>query len=365
MQISRKSLSAIGVVMSLIIILSQFSGVISNAENHSTTPSLIRVETTNVMKTLAMFGCINVVQQFTSLETWTNGTKVCLADHVINFTNPICGVWVNCTTWLNSAAASTTIKSAPTTTIVQPSVFRAYSESALYSNTATTPDTDFLMFLLKGSNGTCFVSYDHDNNYDQRGYYPGGWNEDYYLNGMWKVHIHFPQKLLSDWIQGNQTAMLLVVAKMLLGKIVKSTLQNFFYAICEAFAAFFDSPYYVAVMAVPAFIDFINLMYQVYGYAAQIFWIRNVVLESFSGDGWAWREKTIYSSDYKMSRPAPRHGSDNYDDYWAKCWQILDCYDVRYWYQTWGADGVFGTPMFYQINWWDHLEVHMVNANPR
>ena len=155
----RKGITSIlAVLLSLLIVSPQLMVALLTAQTQAATPALISVENKDCVKTLTDFGENVPVQQLVTLETWTNGTRILISDHNANSPYDVC---VNCTTWLDPTTTSNATDDNPIVN-AEPPTLGAYSESGLFPYYRQNNDTDDLFFLLKGSNGTCFVSYDHD-----------------------------------------------------------------------------------------------------------------------------------------------------------------------------------------------------------
>jgi len=212
-------------------------------------------------------------KQTSRIETFANGTrKVSIS---LNFTLQHGGIRVSMET------------------LIQPKTAEAQSEMPNYSATATSSDLypytavwDYLNFLIKGHNDSCVVSYNHDNNYDSRGYYPGDWYKDYSLpNALYPAplathdHIHIPTNVMTDWYNGvvdRQTVVGIVMG--LAGGVM---------AVITGVVAIFIDPLAAILTIIAGVSSIIGWILAILGYNEQN-WIRDVVTEKYSGDGWTW-----------------------------------------------------------------------------
>jgi hypothetical protein len=340
--------SVLVVLLSLLVVSPQLMVALLTVQTQTATPALISVQNSTFLKTLSGFNETVTLQQYVTLETWTNGTMLDISEHILNSTIGLC---INCTTWIDtSTSTDLTVASLPETAETQ-----SYTtESNLYPLTAQGSGTDNLLFLLKGSNSsTCWVSYDHDDNYDSRGYYPGQWDSDYSLNGAQLLHIHLPAWLVSGWINGNLTAMFLAVVDLLIGHI--DNVVDLTDKAATAIGILLGLP--LTVMGDPemelvgwlsAFDDIIQTIEDVWTHYQQENWVKSVVEEGYSGDGWAWRGPIVDPGEFAVV-------TDPFD---TRFITQYDYYQVRTWTETFGSEGIFGkSTNTFMTYWYDHSEV--------
>lgn len=321
----QKLLPAIGLLLSLVIVTPNI--MIASVEYVVTqiqTPTLISTETKNSVKTMVVFNQTLVANEFIRTEEWTNGTKVHISEHFI-LNDPTChDVWVNCTTWFNTRKASQVTNYSTKQ--------QAFTTSGVYPWKAWI---DGLLFLLKGNNGTHLVSYDHDDNYDT--YYPQEWYRAFNLIGTQMSHIHLPTDYMTDWYNGVKDKETIIGSVF---AILGGTLS-----IIGGVAAVLHCPW----VAVPAILggiaSIVGAILVLLGFTESR-WIRDVVTEKFNGDGWTWMGAI-----------------DGFPVLWWWCpflnkpITIYDFYEVRYWQQSWGAEGALSTsPQEYTVAWWSKRE---------
>jgi hypothetical protein len=248
-------------------------------------------------------------------------------------------MWLNCTTWIN-------------TTISETSKIRTEHLSDVFCGVSSVLEKrkiDNLWFVLQGSNATCYATYDHNDNYDT--YHACRWDDSYVLEGKEKEHIHLPRSLITSWLYGNISGVEAIYCEM----AIRSGIE---WGIEEILSELGISSASIAAMLgispeLPGVAVFIFMLcYEIYetletlaklwGYLSTIYWLLTVVREHFSGDAWAWMGN-IWSG-YIIQLFDPLEGAPmTVDRYW----------DIRYWEQSWGAEGIYSTtPHQYIIGWW-------------
>jgi len=337
---SKSVTSVLAVVLSLLVVSPNLMVALLTVETQTATPALITIQNSTSLQTQSVFNEIVAVQRYVTSETWTNGTMLDISEHILNSTIGLC---VNCATWIDPTTTSNTTNE-QTTTKTPP--FETSSDG-LYPYTNRT---DNLFFLLKGNNGTCYVSYDHDDNYDGRGYYAGQWDTDYSLNGTQDLHIHLPAYLLSEWISGNDTAALMAILDFFIGHIsdIISLPQALSILAILLGLPVVEDPVLEAAGWLSAINDIIDTIFNVYNHLTQANWVSSVVEESYSGDGWAWRSSIVNPGDFvAISNPFDTRFITQYN-----------YYQIRIWNETFGSQGIFGNPgtNTFDTYWFDYSE---------
>ncbi|MEM2912637.1 MAG: hypothetical protein QW146_09065 [Candidatus Bathyarchaeia archaeon] len=173
---------------------------------------------------------------------------------------------------------------------------------------------DNMWFLPQGENGTHWVKYTHDDNYDT--YYPGQWCHPWRIlpgqYGNTKHHIHFSYQQIQDWKKDvSRTNVMLgfvfggYAGVMSLFAVIQKSLQM-----------------YYGILAVLAGLLEVYLTYKGF---EMLWWIEDVV-EAANGDGfcWYWEIKRYF---YRAAFPKP--GSR-----WYTVWLV--CY-TSFW-MSWGKE---------------------------
>jgi hypothetical protein len=288
-------------------------------------PYIVSTNTRKSTTSVVAFNQSYTAEQCILLEEWTNGTKIKVS---LNFTHPY-RVYMSGTAWKLPTISSTTSEtkasrvSAPMST---------GNESHLYPYTYNDNLSDFMPFLRKGNNGTCIVSYNHDNNYDCRGQHPGEWYWPGKLvpsNRTQKDHIHLATQNITDWINGvhDTTTILGMVIAFAGGAATFSF---------GVLAALFG----IEVAGVPMILSGLATMWGIIlawlGYTKER-WIRDVVTEAFHGDGWTW-VKMIDRIDYILV---------TFPFWWCT---VYEHWRYTHWTQSWGSEGVLASTQEYEVN---------------
>jgi hypothetical protein len=331
-------------LLSLLVVSPQLMVAVFTAQTQAATPALISVENTTCLKTLSGFNETVTIQQYVTSETWTNGTRLDISERILNCTVGVC---VNCTTWLDPNATST-VASLPAAAEAEPSAYPSGYYSIAYNNKYS----DYLWFLGKGSNGTCTVSYDHDDNYDNRGYYPRNWTYPFDLQGQTLTHIHLPVQFLDNWYNGELSTAAVIGLCMLgykavddvagTGWISDPTTTVLEAAVSTGVGFVFGVEAEVAAAILMTLADILySIIKAIYQHVATALWIDNVVREGWSvaRDGWAWRSPLD-------------------QEYWCEVWDpyfwtpmtVYNWHRIFFYNQTWGSQGAFGTPTLYAID---------------
>ena len=293
-------------------------------------PSIENVKTINSLKKMTAFGRAFESKELIRIEEYTDGSEKVHISEYIMLNDPSCqGVYVNCTIWYNptlqSSGSEQAYKSAPAT----------ISSSGLYPYFDII---DGLHFLLKGNNGTHLVSYNHDNNFDSRGYHPGEWYWRGSLAGIEKTHIHLATDVMTDWYNG-------VVDSATLWTTIFAILGGGTTIVGGVVTVLGCPP--IGALAILGGLAAILGAIVNYVYKMQIAnWIRDVVTEKFSGDGWSWMGAVLRFFAIKVYNPYFRVPMTEYD-----------YYEIRNWQQSWGAEGIFpGSTQDYLVAWWTYRE---------
>lgn len=318
----QKSLPAIGLLLSLIIVT---PNIMVASVKQIWAPRLISVEMKNSVKTMTVFNQTLMANEFIRTEEWTNGTKVYISEHFI-LNDPTClDVWVNCTTWLSTTKASQVTNYSAKQ--------QSFTTSGVYPNKKLV---DGLLFLLKGNNGTHLVSYDHDDNYDT--YYPQQWYTPFTLTGIQKSHIHLPTDYMTDWYNGVKDRETIIGSVF---AILGGTLS-----IIGGVAAILHCPWVAVPSILGGIASIIGAILELLGFTESR-WIRDVVTEKFSGDGWTWIGVIDSFTVIRCWNP-----------FFTRPMTIWDIYECRYWQQSWGAEGIFpNSPQEYIVAWWSGRKI--------
>jgi len=339
----KKTTPLLGTLLILLVASPQLMGAFPI---QSPAPALLSVEVSSSVKVYEVevpnaFDEL-VIQAYqgnrtTIIEEWTNGTKF----HISHYFRP-CGlgrqVWVNFTQWINlNSSGSAATSQAPAHILSGPWPWQ--------------DQFDGLWFLLAGDNGTHQVSYDHDNNYDR--YNPMLPDLPYALRGTRKQHVHLPVSLLDAWFWGNVTAAAVLCWTMFwdwaMGEMLEKLLELGLVALIPKLAKVFECPYVVVALTVITFIElFLDYWFQLFGYAREALFVDAVVREHFPPmhDGWTWRTRPIHKGYIRR-----------YNPFRTKPMTIDDYYQLVYWTQSWGRQGIdYGNPQLYYITWWEKRE---------
>ena len=312
----QKLMPVAGLLLCLFVISPEYL-MISSMVQMQSQPMMLSKRTEHTEKSVTAFNELYMVYETLDTETWTNGTKVHICEH-FNETKQK-EVWVNCTTWINSTKTSGTSKTMTYT--AQPLASRSYPGKYI--------EDGFVWFLPKGNNGTCLVSYNHDDNYDA---YPEGtlsynnhpqeWYWEGEIQGQTKSHVHLGNQFIQDWINGvhdDTTTIGTVLA--LAGGATTLTLG--------ILAAFFGIEVVGVPMIISGLVTIFGAILALLGFTKER-WIRDVVRESFSGDGWYWMGAILRGTIIR-----------SYDLYVNAIGAIWDYHEVRSWQESWGSEGIF------------------------
>lgn len=364
-----KMLPAIAMLLCFVVISPTFIEPTLIAQTRAQ-PKLISVQTQTEMKTIEVLGKSIPTRKTIQIEKWSNGTKLQMSfRHILNPSDnnstqlplvingtesqprqyfgldspPPREVVVNYKKWITNTTAME-IKKAPESKAgsVSPSAILA---SVYY------PDTDIvdgLQFVLEGSYEDVFVSYDHDDNYNEDGYHPLEVNTPYHLSGdQIPYHIHLIKDLLDAWVAGNlsmaETVGITFIARYCLGDLIRMGLAR----ISAKVAAILGSPVVVAILFIIDIAEAIQAFLKLLGFVKAADWVINVVTEKFLGDGWTWR--------------GPILGREYIGWYWipyrTKPMTGIGIYAFREFNQTWGSEGIFDpNPHECSVAWYDRTE---------
>jgi hypothetical protein len=305
-------------------------------------PSIENVKTINSLKKTIAFGQAFESKELIRIEEYTDGSEKFHISEYIMLNDPSCqGVYVNCTIWYNptlqSSRSEQAYKSAP-----------AISSSGLYPYFDII---DGLHFLLKGNNGTHLVSYNHDNNYDSRGYHPGEWYWSGSLPGILMQHIHLPTDVITDWYNG-------VVDSATLWTTIFAILGGGT-TIVGGVVTVLGCPPIGALAIIGGLAAILGAIVN-YVYKMQLAnWIRDVVTEKFSGDGWSWMGAVLSC----IAVVTTNLGGLSPGGDFIRFGKVDDYYEIRNWQQSWGAEGIFpGSTQDYLVAWRSKRECKLVNA---
>ena len=191
---------------------------------------------------------------------------------------------------------------------------------------------DNLTFLLPGNNGSAVVTYEHDDNYDT--YYPAQWFARYTLTGVEKDHIHIPTDVMTDWY--NRVVDRRTVVGIVFG------LSGGVMAILTGILAAFVNPVAAFMTICAGIASIIGWILALLGFTEQN-WIRDVITEKYSGDGWTW----IWGENVTETRMwldwpwiNPYNGIFSNEEC-ARIWQYhrvgIGVCDSMEFYQSWGS----------------------------
>ncbi|MGB9774908.1 MAG: hypothetical protein ACPL4I_13000, partial [Bacteroidota bacterium] len=234
----KKASPFIGAMLIIVILCPTYLALPSISQSQ---PRLLTVQVRAETKTEQVFNESILTTKLTRIEEWTNGTLLQMTFyHVINPSNTSTELASN-TTYLTKLATLATdhqpreyygTNSTPprevivtykkwitNTTTPQRESASAETSSIRPQADARYPYTaviDTLQFVLKGKYESIFVTYDHNDNYNDEedgGVYPLQANTPYILRGSQKpYHIHLIRDLLNSWVVGNISEALAVAA---------------------------------------------------------------------------------------------------------------------------------------------------------
>ena len=335
-------------------------------------PRLLAVQVRTETKTEQVFNESILTTKLTRIEEWTNGTLLQMTFyHIINPSDTSAELASN-TTYLTELVEFPQSQpreyyganSTPPREVIV--TYRKWitntttpeTESALIKTSTIRPLAgvlypytdwiDTLKFVLKGSYGNVFATYDHDDNYNPDGYYPLEANTPYILTGSQKpYHIHLIRDLLNSWVVGNISEALAVAASFIGEWSVEKLVEMGLEAASEKVAALLGSPIVVAISVIWDIVDTIDTVLKILGFFNQAQWVENVVRERFLGDGWAWRGP-ISKSEFIGWVWCP---------FWFKPITGWGIYQYREFEQTWGSEEIFNPNTHqYSICWYDRTE---------
>jgi len=351
----------IGAVLIFIVVSPTYLRVSSLSQLQ---PSLLKVTTSEEVKTIEILGKNVLTLTTTRIEEWTNGTKLRMVFyHLLNPSNssvdskvatslavsenfskpreyygmnstPPKEVIITYTKWISN----TTTKTEKTSRIESASI-RPLT-GVYYPFTARI---DGCRFVLEGEYNGVFATYDHDDNYNRDGYHPLEANTPYILEGNAKpYHIHLIKDLLNSWVAGNVSEELAVAASFFAFDSIKKLIKMGLEGASAKVAAILSSPIVVAVLLIEDMVDTIMTLLKILHFASQAQWVEECIREHFLGDGWAWRGPIARSKFIGWI----------WCPFWFKPITGWGWYQRRLFNQTWGAEGIFGDPHHYTVDWY-------------
>ncbi|RJS77623.1 hypothetical protein CW667_02875 [Candidatus Bathyarchaeota archaeon] len=182
---------------------------------------------------------------------------------------------------------------------------------------------DGLLFLPEGNNGTHWVKYDHDDNYDT--YHPQEWYTHWNLTGNSKNHVHLSYQEVQDW-KADTSRTADVLAGILGGAAAGTELL-----IAVAMYLGCTVPLVLPILAAVA--GLLAVIVWAKGYL-MVTWIEDVV-EAAHGDGWCWC--------WSLERY-----------YWYSLWTYFHCpwllrVHETQWWMSWGAER--DEPELIEVQW--------------
>ena len=179
------------------------------------------------------------------------------------------------------------------------------------------------MFLPEGDNGTHWVKYDHDDNFDT--YHPQEWYPHWNMSGNSKMHVHLSYNEVQDWKTNIQrtTDILAGIFGGASGGI----------DLIIAVAAFLGCSIPLVLPILGAIAGVLAVIVWAKGYQMET-WIEDVV-EAENGDGWCWW--------WSVER-------DSWYSFWMyyHCPWILRVHEIQWW-QAWGAQR--DEPELIKVQW--------------
>ena len=360
-----RKIAILGAVLIFIVLSPTYLGVSSLSQLQ---PSLLKVTMTQETKTIEILGKNVLTLTTTRIEEWTNGTKLRMVFyHLLNPSNssidskvatslavsekflkpreyygmnstPPREVIITYTKWISNTTTKTEKTSRIESATIKPltGVYYPYTDWI-----------DGLKFVLEGEYNGVFATYDHDDNYNNDGYYPLQENTPFILQGNAKRHIHLTKDLLDSWIAGNISDALAVAASFFLYESVEELILMGLEGVSEKVAAVLSSPIVVAIMVIWDMVETIMKLLEILNLINQAQWVNDWVVEHFLGDGWAWRGP-IARSEFIGWIWCP---------FWFKPITGWGWYQHREFDQTWGAEGIFNPePHHYTIDWYYKTE---------
>ena len=333
----------ISAVALLLCVLLTTPPILSATVNKENLDAIIKVETTSAMKTLQVLDNMTLpYKENTKIDYFGNGTKK--ASISLNFTEfGKGGICVSMQTmiqptWARETESETSVKN--------------YDYSAQTSGLYPYVDQwDTLNFLLPGNNGSCIVSYSHNNNYDSRGYYPGLWYLPFKLpDALYPAanaiadHIHIPADVMADWLNGVTDRR--TVIGMVMG------LAGGVMAVITGIVAILFNPVAAIAAIIAGISSIIGWMLSWFARDEQQ-WKSDTVQEKQSGDGWTWTwgAKLVDSFAWIFRPPIWTITSQNDVRILERYHRVgIGVRNTMEFQQSWGADR--DSPQTYTVDAW-------------
>lgn len=306
----------------LLSILITTPSILSATTKKVSSETIIDVKTTSNTKTMNVLNMTIPYEENTKIVTYYNGTMK--ASISLNYTferKPIC-VSMEKTIYPETMKPETKVSASESN----------YEAQIAGGCWPWKTQWDNLTFLKPGTNGSAIVSYAHDDNYDT--YYAGLWYARYSLAGAAASHIHIPTDVMTDWHNGVVDRRTVVGIVMGLSGGIASLIMGILASFANPAAAF------ITICAAIASIW--GWIMALLGFTEQN-WIRDVVKEKFSGDGWTWTwGQQVASTRMWLSNPYINPYSDVFsDEQCARLWQyhrvdVGTDNNVQY-EQSWGS----------------------------
>jgi len=356
-----RKIAILGAVLIFIVVSPTYLGVSSLSQLQ---PSLLKVTTAQEVKTIEILGKNVLTLTTTRIEEWTNGTKLRMVFyHLLNPSNssidskvatslavsekfskpreyygmnstPPREVIITYTKWISNTTTRTEKTSRIESASIRPltGVYYPYTDWI-----------DGLKFVLEGEYNEVFATYDHDDNYNDDGYYPLQENTPFILQGDTKpYHVHLIKDLLNSWVAGNISEALAVAASFFVYESIEELIEMGLAGASEKIAAILGSPIVVAVLVIWDIVDTIMTLLEILGLISQAQWVEECVREHFLGDGWAWRGPIARSKFIGWI----------WCPFWFKAITGWGWYQHREFDQTWGTEEIFGDPHHYTVDWY-------------
>jgi len=349
---NQKLLSTASIVLCILLASPQIWGATTTNTTVSTVSAdVVNVQTSNCVKTIKAFNMEFPAREKIRVETFRDGTRKATISVNITSKDRTCGVCITAEVMLPT-------KTSEISEAVTPSV---PSMSGVYPYKNCSASTDWLLFLLKGQNGTHLVSYNHDDNYDT--YYPQWWYHRYSLPDAnypepraKQVHVHLAKDYIDNWI--NQVIDDATMHGIILSLAAGGTELSFaLIALYLGLQTFGAALVLIIPMLLGGLADILAAYLQLQG-LQKAKWIRDVVTEKFSGDGWTWMWgfNIIHVSKPYIMHP-PIGDIYTYEQLYRllqyRRMHVLYRKTLEY-YKSWGADR--DNPIKYTAEAWD-LEI--------
>jgi hypothetical protein len=276
---------------------------------------MLSVREKKTSENVTTFGKTFKVDEFLRVEEWTNGTKLCVSVFVDLNNEEYPFLWVNCTKWNSKQTVQSTKTKIYTPTL--PSVLGGdFPGKYIYDG--------WIYFLPKGNNGTHYVSYDHNDNYDggpdrDQAYHPGRWYDRFNMTGRDLIHVHYTPDFLTSWYN-NLTDEADAVAYW-------ATVATGIGWAEAAIVSLLCAPVGAAIGIITAIVAIYEAI-EAEQYRGKAKWIRDVITEQFTGDGWTW-----------TSKPQKRYVLTYWEPFESRPMRVDIIWDTRNWYQSWGSEG--------------------------